>query len=238
MPSRVLFTVVPSLMVLAGAAALAQPPLVQPGAPGQPSRVISPAESAALAVSRHTADDAAFMQHMIVHHAQAVDMVAMIETRTENRDIRLMGDRIARSQSDEMAMMRHWLESRGESTEMVMDHTSMPGHAVHTQMAHAQPAAHAHGGHHPANAASDIPLMEGMLSPAQMVELSMAEGEEFDRLFLTGMIQHHQGAIRMVEDLLATPGNGEEPELSQFLTDVMADQSSEIARMRSILAGL
>ncbi len=235
MPRRSVLIVLPAL-VLAASPVLAQPPLVQPGAPGQPSRAITPAESTALAVSRHTADDAGFMQHMIVHHAQAVDMVAMIEARTDNRDIRLMGDRIARSQSDEMAMMRQWLESRGESTEMVMDHTSMPGHDVHAQMAHADAAAH--GGHHPANAASDIPLMEGMLSPAQMVELSMAEGEEFDRLFLTGMIQHHQGAISMVEDLLATPGNGEEPELSQFLTDVMADQSSEIARMRAILAGL
>ncbi|WP_203290855.1 DUF305 domain-containing protein [Maricaulis parjimensis] len=230
---RTLLSVVPLFALTAGTV-LAQPPIVQPGAPGQPSRTLTPEASTALAASHHTADDAAFMQHMIVHHGQAVDMVALIAERTDNRTIALVGDRISRSQSDEIAMMRRWLESRGESTEMVMDHTMMPGHNVHTQMAHAQAGGHGH----PANAPSDVPLMEGMLSPAQMVELSMAEGEAFDRLFLTGMIHHHQGAIGMVEDLLATPGNGEDPELSQFLTDVMADQSSEIARMRSILAGL
>ncbi len=237
MSSRIIQICVPAL-VLVTAGAIAQPPLIQPGAPGQPSRTLTPAASTALAVSRHTPDDVAFMQHMIVHHGQAVDMVAMIAERTQNRDVTLMGDRIARSQSDEIAMMRAWLERRGEATEMVMDHTTMPGHDVHAQMAHAQAAAHGHGAGHPANAPSDVPLMRGMLSPAQMVELSMAEGDAFDRLFLTGMIHHHQGAIWMVEGLLATPGNGEDPELSQFLTDVMADQSSEIARMRSILAGL
>lgn len=235
MMRRSLLLLVPAF-ALGAVPAMAQPPIVQPGAPGQSSRILTPEESTALAAVPYTADDAEFIQHMIVHHNQAVDMVALIAERTDNRAVTLMGDRIARSQSDEMAMMRRWLRERGESTEMVMDHTTMPGHDVHTQMAHSQAAAH--GGHHPANAPSDIPLMAGMLSPAQMVDLSMAEGDEFDRLFLTGMIHHHQGAIDMVEALLATPGNGEDPELSQFLTDVMADQSSEIARMRSILAGL
>jgi uncharacterized protein (DUF305 family) len=210
------------LLLLATSAAAAQPPLVQPGAPGEPARQLSAEESVALGQSRYTADDVRFMQHMIVHHAQAVEMGALIPERTETPAVRLMGDRIARSQDSEIAMMRTWLTRRGESTEMAMaDHG---GHGSHHGPMHGGPP-------------SDTPVMPGMLSPAQMVELAAASGAEFDRLFLTGMIQHHQGALDMVDALLDQPGAGEDPELAEFLLAVQADQAAEIARMRSLLEG-
>ncbi|OLF80707.1 hypothetical protein AWH62_14495 [Maricaulis sp. W15] len=204
----------------------ADPPIFQPGAPGSAARTVTPDESISLAGSRYTADDVAFMQHMIVHHGQAVDMGDLIAERTDNRDIALMGDRIARSQASEMEMMRAWLVRRGLPT--AMSHAPA-GHAMAT----------GHGGHQGAHGApSDVPLMAGMLSPAQMAELAAARGDAFDRLYLTGMIHHHQGAIDMVDRLLADAGDGEDPQLSEFLSAVIADQSAEIARMRGLLAGL
>lgn len=220
---------VPALVVLAlltPATAQAQTaaPIIQPGAPGMPGREITAEQSLELGRSHYTPADAAFMQHMIVHHGQAVEMGALIEARTTHRGVRLLGQRIALSQASEIAMMQTWLRRRGEPLEM-------PGHGEH-HMAGAS-------GHHmaPAEAApSTTPLMPGMLSPAQMVELAAAEGHRFDELFLTGMIEHHQGAIGMVEALLAEPGGGEDPEMSDFLTAIIADQSTEIMRMRNMLA--
>ena len=208
------------LVVIASSTVLAQPPLVQPGAPGEPARPLSADESVALGQSRYTSHDVRFMQHMIMHHAQAVEMGVLIPERTETPTIRLMGDRIARSQDSEIAMMQSWLSRRGESTEM-----DMSGHG-------------SHGSHHGAmhgGQPSETPLMPGMLSPAQMAELAAARGADFDRLFLTGMIHHHQGALDMVDALLDQPGAGEDPELAEFLLAVQADQSAEIARMRSLL---
>lgn len=200
-------------------------PIIQPGAPGMPGREITAEQSLELGRSHYTPADAAFMQHMIVHHGQAVEMGALIEARTTHRGVRLLGQRIALSQASEIAMMQTWLRRRGESLEM-------PGHGEH-HMAGAT-------GHHMAAAddaaPSTTPLMPGMLSPAQMVELAAAEGHRFDELFLTGMIEHHQGAIGMVEALLAEPGGGEDPEMSDFLTAIIADQSTEIMRMRNMLA--
>ena len=214
------------LALLAPATAQAQTaaPIIQPGAPGMPGREITAEQSLELGRSRYTPADAAFMQHMIVHHGQAVEMGALIEARTTHRGVRLLGQRIALSQASEIAMMRTWLRRRGEPLEM-------PGHGEH-HMAGAS-------GHHMASAEaapSTTPLMPGMLSPAQMVELAAAEGHRFDELFLTGMIEHHQGAIGMVEALLAEPGGGEDPEMSDFLTAIIADQSTEIMRMRNMLA--
>ncbi|WP_291845553.1 DUF305 domain-containing protein [Maricaulis sp.] len=215
----------------AAAALAADPPIFQPGAPGSPSRALSPEQSVGLAGSGYSTADVAFMQHMIVHHGQAVEMGALIAGRTDNRDIALMGDRIARSQASEIDMMQAWLVRRGRSTQMQhpvdegQDRPPAPsGHA----MAH-------HGSH---QALSDVPLMPGMLSPAQMGALAASSGDGFDRLYLTGMIHHHQGAIDMVDRLLADPGNGEDPQLSEFLSSIIADQSAEIARMRGILAGV
>jgi len=156
------------------------------------------------------------MQGMIMHHAQAVEMTALIEARTENVEIRLIGARISQSQSDEMNFMRRWLEIRGEPVSMPMAN---------------KPGSHAHGGH----SAGDQMMMPGMLSEKQMNELRKAKGADFDRLFLKGMIQHHLGALVMVKDLFDTAGAGQDAELFNFASDVDSGQRAEIKIMEAIL---
>jgi uncharacterized protein (DUF305 family) len=176
--------------------------------------------------SSHTRADVRFMQHMIIHHAQAVEMNALIEGRSDQRQLRLLGQRIARSQSEEMELMRRWLSERGEP---VSDPDLHGSHDAH----------HGHGDaamNGAAMAPGDIALMPGMLSPNQMSDLTAARGAAFDRLFLEGMIHHHRGALDMVEALLSQTGNGEDPQLSEFLTHVTADQAAEILRMQSMLS--
>ncbi|MFC7379459.1 DUF305 domain-containing protein [Brevundimonas sp. GCM10030266] len=208
------------------------PPIFQPGAPGAPSRVITADQALDLARTSYTAEDVAFMQHMIVHHAQAVEMVSLLEIHGANPRVKLLGRRIALSQDAEIELMRDWLTERNQSTEMQMDHS---GHGMdHGGMDHSAHAGHA--GHAPAP--SETPLMSGMLSPAQMARLAAARGGEFDRLFLTGMIQHHQGAIDMVAELLEHPDAANDTLLSDFTTAVVADQSTEILRMQSLLSDL
>ena len=219
--------------LVCAAGASASPPIMQPGAPGQDARPITPEQSVALSRTGYTPADVRFMQHMIVHHQQAVDMVAMIEARTDSETVARMGRRIALTQEGEMAQMRRWLEARGE-----------PLSDADLQSGHHHGGAQGHGGHGD-HAGSDAPrdpyhtpLMTGMLSPAQMDALAAAQGAEFDRLFLEGMIHHHQGALIMVDGLLARPGAGEETTLSEFLTHVVADQSAEILRMRNMLSAM
>ncbi len=156
------------------------------------------------------------MQGMIMHHAQAVEMTALIESRTENKDLRLLGARISQSQSDEMKFMKRWLEARGESVSRPMP--EMPG-------------SHSHADHSSAHQM----LMPGMLSSQQMNELRKATGAEFDKLFLTGMIQHHDGALVMVKDLFDTAGAGQDAEVFNFATDVDSGQRAEIDIMRNML---
>ncbi len=201
------------------------PPIFNPGAPGAPSRVISAREAAELGRSSFTGDDVAFMQHMIVHHAQAVEMVELLQTRGDHPIVRRLGQRIALSQEAEMALMRDWLTERGQPLEMPGLGGGRAGtdHSAHT--GHAMPA-------------SDAPIMSGMLSPAQMQALAAATGPVFDRLFLEGMIQHHQGALDMVGALMARPGAAEDTMLSDFITSVVGDQSAEILRMQSLLSDL
>jgi len=223
-----MMTVSGVLAVLAAAglsSAAASPPIVNPGAPGQPSRIISAEESVAMSRTGHTEADARFMRHMIVHHQQAVDMVDLIEGRSTHPGVRAIGRRISLSQDAEIELMSEWLMSRGEPVEADDLHDHHHHHAHH------------HADHHGADP-REIPVMPGMLSPAQMDALAAASGAEFDRLFLEGMILHHQGAIDMVDALMAEPGNGEEPVLSDFLGSVIADQSSEILRMQSMLSEL
>jgi len=211
----------------------ASPPIFQPGAPGTASRTLTPEQSIGLAETGHTPADARFMQHMIVHHGQAVEMGDLIARRTNNPEVTMIGIRIASSQGSEIEMMQAWLDRRGLSTRMSHDAgmaMSGQGHG-----GHAMAQGMDHGAH---DAPSDMPLMPGMLSPAQMVELEAAQGVDFDRLYLTGMIHHHQGAIDMVTDLLADSANGQDPQLSEFLSAVIADQSAEISRMHGMLAGL
>ena len=193
------------------------PPIVKPGAPGEASSQISPEQSVALGQSRYTEADVSFMQNMIIHHQQAVDMVALIAERSTHAGVRQMGDRITRSQASEIKMMRTWLSRRGEAL--------VP-----------EGGAHMHHMHHGADGElSDEPAMTGMLSPKQMAELETLTGSAFDRMFLAGMIVHHQGAIFMVENLLQSPGAGEDPEISEFTAAVVADQSTEILRMQDML---
>ena len=184
------------------------PLIVQPGAPGRTSQVVSAEQASAAAGVSATAADVAFMQAMITHHAQALEMVRLLSSRTEREDLRMLGLRIELSQSDEIRMMERWLQAQGQPL----------------------PGPHAH--HGPGDA------MPGMLTIEEMAALSAAKGAEFDRLFLAGMIKHHEGALAMVKTLFATPGAAQEPEIFAFASDVDADQRMEIDRMRPMLNSL
>jgi uncharacterized protein (DUF305 family) len=157
------------------------------------------------------------MQGMIMHHAQAVEMTALMSSHTENKNLRLLGARISQSQSDEMKFMKRWLETRGESVSPPM--TRMPGMDM---------PGHDMSSHHHMS-------MPGMLTPKQMDALEKARGAEFDQLFLTGMIQHHNGALIMVKDLFDTAGAGQDAELFNFATDVDSGQRAEIKIMQTML---
>lgn len=210
--------------------------IVQPGAPGQPGRLITPAQSEALARTKVVPADIAFMRHMVVHHGQAVEMSALIATRTQNRDVRLLGDRIAISQTSEIALMRDWLRRHAGEPAAEMPSSKQDEHAHHhAPTDHAQ-MDHAQMGHGPMAADPDKAVMQGMLTPRQMTALAAASGDMFDQLFLSGMIQHHQGAIDMVRDLEAVADTGEEPQLAEFMMSVLADQTAEIARMQTMLS--
>ena len=199
------------LLITCGACRTANPAsapaIVQPGAPGASSRVVTPEKAADLSKVGYTAADVKFMQGMIHHHAQALDMTALVADRTSRDDMRKLAQRIEVSQADEIKMMQRWLEVRGQEV----------------------PGPHAHH-------APGAPLMPGMLTPEEMAQLAAAKGPEFDRLFLEGMIKHHGGALTMVQELFATPGAGQESEMFAFASDVDADQRMEIDRMRGMLA--
>jgi uncharacterized protein (DUF305 family) len=154
------------------------------------------------------------MQGMIMHHAQAVEMAALIESRTQNQELRLLGARISKSQADEIAFMKRWLEARGEPVSRPMP--SMGMHMPGMDMS------------------SHSMLMPGMLTPKQMEALRKAKGAEFDKLFLTGMIQHHNGALIMVKELFDTAGAGQDAELFTFATDVDSGQRAEIRIMEAM----
>ena len=185
------------------------PQIVQPGAPGQPTRVIDAATAADLSRIQHTAADVRFMQGMIGHHAQALEMTALLPSRTNREDMRLLAQRIEVSQADEIGLMQRWLEVHGQKI----------------------PAPHAH---HAEGAA----LMPGMLTAEEMGRLAHATGADFDRLFLALMLKHHEGALVMVRDLFATAAAGQEADIFAFASDVDADQRIEIERMGFMLQEL
>ena len=199
-----------SLRVCAQQTEPAAPVVVQPGAPGKPTRVLPPTMKGALPPVSPA--DVQFMQGMIMHHAQAVEMTALIESHTENNDLMSLGARISRSQSDEIKFMKRWLATRGHPI----------SHAIHDMR-------HMNMSHEP------MALMPGMLSSEQMEALRKAKGEEFDHLFLKGMIQHHGGALTMVKDLFDTAGAGQDAELFNFTTDVDSGQRAEIRIMQNML---
>ncbi len=182
--------------------------ILQPGAPGQDTKTIDVAQATDLSRVQFTPADAKFMQGMIGHHAQAVEMVALIPSRTQNPYMKLLGLRIDVSQADEMNMMRQWLEARGQAI----------------------PGSHSH--HEPGG------MMPGMLTSDEMTTLGNTKGVEFDRLFLLGMIKHHIGAITMVDELFKTPGAGQDGEIFAFASDVDSDQRMEIDRMGAMLKEL
>jgi len=188
-----------------------QPPparVVQPGAPGQPGRTLSPDEVAKLSPPAFTAADTLFVQRMIPHHAQALEMTALVAARHQSPDLPRLAERITISQRDEIALMQRWL----------------------TERSLAVPTPHAnHAGHDT--------LMPGMLNDEQLRDLANARGAAFDRLFLELMIRHHQGALTMVAELYATGGGGE-PATDRFARDVNADQNIEIRSMQDLLGRL
>jgi uncharacterized protein (DUF305 family) len=184
-------------------------PIVHPGAPGEASRTITAAKAVDLSGVHYTPADVRFMQGMIGHHAQAIEMTELLSTRSRRDDMRLLARRIGISQADEINLMRGWLQRRGQQV----------------------PSEHAHH-------APGATLMPGMLSPQEMDRLAAATGGEFDRLFLEGMIKHHDGALTMVSDLFGSPGAGQEPEIFAFASDVDADQRIEIDRMSAMLSEL
>jgi uncharacterized protein (DUF305 family) len=193
----------------------------------------------------YTAADVRFMQQMIHHHAQAVRMAALVPSRSGSEAVRTLAQRIDASQQTEIEAMRHWLEERRElAPGPAMPravHDSIMG-AMHDMPMHDMPMHDMPAMHHPATSADSGEmagmLMPGMLTPAQMRALAAASGTAFDRLFLEGMIRHHEGALTMVADLLATPGAGQEPQLFGFASDVDSGQRAEIRRMQAILATL
>jgi uncharacterized protein (DUF305 family) len=185
------------------------PQVVQPGRPGEASKSIPAEVSARSGALPHTAADTKFMQGMIPHHSQALEMAALVYANSTSDDMKRLAKRIEVSQVDEIGMMKGWLKARGE----------------------ALPDEHAHH-------AGDHALMAGMLTQAEMKRLASAKGAEFDRLFLEGMIKHHQGALTMVKELFATPRAGQDAEIFAFASDVDADQSMEIDRMSAMLAAL
>src|SRR5580765_5776190 len=211
-----------SILIIAGALAVpsalpvfaqqsdSPAPVVQPGAPGQPTRTLPLSTRATL--PPRSPKDVEFMQGMIMHHAQAVEMTALIPSHTQNTELRTLGVRISRSQSDEIKFMKRWLAARGESVSMAMP--AMAG----MDMAR-----------HP------MPLMPGMLTAEQMEAMRKAKDAGFDRLFLAGMIQHHGGALIMVKDLFDTAGSGQDAELFSFASDVDSGQRAEIRIMQGML---
>jgi len=182
--------------------------ILQPGAPGQDTKAISEAQATDLSKVGATAADIKFMQGMIGHHAQAVEMVDLLMQNSNSNAMKNLALRIKVSQDDEMNMMRTWLQNHG---------AAIPGPHSH----------HEPGG-----------FMPGMLTAEEMTQLAAAKGVDFDRLFLQGMIKHHGGAITMVEELFKSPGAGQENGIFAFASDVDADQRMEIDRMGAMLKEL
>lgn len=201
-----------SLALLASCARAPEPPpgrVVRPGAPGAASRVVAEGDGAA--AQTFTQADVSFMQGMIAHHAQAIVMSGLVSERTRSDDIVRLAGRIGRSQTDEIARMSAWLSSRGQEVpEPPLEYR--PGAETPPGM-----------------------LMPGMLTAEELGSLAGAEGNAFDRLFLTYMIGHHEGAVTMVEELFENPGAGQESEIYQVASDIERDQRIEIARMIRLL---
>ncbi|MDH3265996.1 MAG: DUF305 domain-containing protein [Gammaproteobacteria bacterium] len=199
-------------MILLGfaCAGMAQAPIVQPGPPGEAARELTADAAIQIADTTYSPADSRFMQDMIPHHHQAIEMAALVAGRTNRRELIDVAGRINASQGDEIEFMQTWLRGRGEP---------VPDPTAHAAM---------HTSH----------MMAGMATPEQMAELAASEGSGFDRLFLQLMITHHDGAVKMVKELLKQPGSAYDPILYEFTTDVTNSQATEIERMNALLVGL
>lgn len=184
--------------------------IVHPGAPGEPARELSAEDAIKIAVINYSPDDVRFMQDMIPHHYQALEMAKLVGKRTNNPEVVDLAGRIDVSQNDEIEYMQGWLRERGESV-------------PHPEHRHGMHTSH---------------KMAGMASPEDMKKLAASKAKEFDRLFLELMIAHHKGAVTMVEKLQERPGSAYDPALFEFTSDITNDQSAEIKRMSKLLAGL
>jgi uncharacterized protein (DUF305 family) len=180
----------------------------------QPGQTSEPKPRPELVRQPYSAADVEFMSGMIPHHAQALIMAAWAPTHGARSDVRILCERILVGQRDEIEFMRNWLRDRGEP---VPDPTSTKHKMKMNGVEHEM-------------------LMPGMLTPEQMEQLDKARGPEWDRLFLQGMIRHHQGAVKMVDDLFASYGALQDDDVYKFASDVYADQSIEIERMEKMLA--
>jgi uncharacterized protein (DUF305 family) len=198
------------ILTVVAVSSLAQAPIVQPGAPGAEARRLSAEQAIELAHTSYTGVDVQFMQDMIPHHHQAIEMAALVTDRTNRQELLDVAGRINASQADEIAFMQNWLSERGEPVPAPASQ-----HAMHTSHQRA-----------------------GMATPEQLAALAAANGTDFDRSFLTLMITHHEGAVTMVEELLERPGSAYDPTLFEFTTDVTNDQNAEIERMNALLVSL
>jgi len=187
---------------------LYEAPIIQPGAPGENSKVLDPSIASNIARASYVDADVNFLKGMVIHHQQALFMSRLAKKRTNNKTIIDLANRIDVSQEDEINFMESWLKSREE----IMP--KMPhDHSAHMEMA-------------------------GMATPLQLKSLENSESTDFDRLFLQLMIAHHDGALEMVEELKKYPGSANDPLLSEFVSDLVNDQGVEIERMNTIAVNL
>ena len=201
-------------------------PIVQPGPPGENGQLLTAAQAVEITDTSYSPDDVVFMQDMIVHHQQALDMALLVEARTNRAALGDIAGRIKASQSDEIDFMQGWLRDRDETPGLVAVQAMTDGdEPEHTG---------AHLGGHPQSHGT----MAGMATPEQMAELEASDATAFDRLFLQLMIAHHEGAVDMVEHLLDQPGSAYDPVLYEFIGDVKNDQLVEIERMHALLITL
>jgi uncharacterized protein (DUF305 family) len=180
----------------------------------------SSSDAAAMARARadsarypYIAADIRFMSGMIGHHAQAIEMSKLAPANGAGASVRTLAERIINAQQDEIRIMQQWLRDRGQPVPQI--------HMMDMPMHH-----------------DDHAMMPGMLTPEQLKQLSAARGKEFDRLFLTYMIQHHRGAISMVRELFGTPGAAQDLTVFKVANEVNVDQTTEVARMQKMLAAL
>lgn len=210
------------------------PRTVQAGAPGEASRAVDATDISQIGGVAFGPADVHFMQGMIPHHAQALQMTAMVEERTRDPGLRALALRMEISQRDEIGLMARWLESRGQDVPATAAYVDPA--AVVASLQHLGDAMdHGAMDHGAMQDMGAMPMMPGMLTPDQMVQLEAARDVEFERLFLQFMIQHHNGAVMMVDTLFATDGAGQESEIFQFASHVDADQRAEMDRMRGML---